>query len=196
MLNANIKIDKKETMDFKPLPENIYQVELLDINSEERATYDTRNKPDSEKEYETVMSFQFTLLAGKDGEEDLRGRNVWANFIPTYLYISKKNGKNQLYRIVEALLARDLTPQEEAEGIDGDFLNKLVGKQCRIGVKHKQSGDKIFDNIETYYAIEDEKTSLTDEEKEKATVKKDKEEKVTETELTEDEIEELANVPF
>lgn len=174
MLNAELKIEKKEAMDYKPLPENIYQVELLDITSETKPTYDTRTKPEDEQEFETVLKFQYTLLAGKDGETSLRGRNVWHGFVPTYLYIGK-NGKNNLYRIVEALLGRQLTPQEEAEGLTGKHLNSLIGKQCRVGLKHKKSGEKVYENIETYYPVEQLMPALTPEEKEKATVKKDEE---------------------
>lgn len=179
MLDTNIKVEKKEGTNYDPLPENIYQVELLDITSENRPTYDTRNKPDNEKEYDTVFNFQFVLLNGKDKSgESLRGRNIWANFIPSYLYISSKNGKNKLYEITEALLGHELTQKEEAE-MDGQFLNSLIGKQVRVGVKNKASksdATKIYSNIDMYYFADELKDSLTDEEKEKATVK-DKEEK-------------------
>jgi len=170
MIDNNIKINKEEAKTYPPLPENIYQVELLDVTSKEVETYNSKMGKTDEKEHEIVMSFQFTLLDGTEGGESLRGRNVWANFIPTVLYIGK-NGKNALYRIVESLTGRELTPQEEAEGIDGAFINSLIGGQCRIGTKHKKSGDKIFDNIETYYSAENEKKPLDAEEKEKARVK-------------------------
>ena len=191
MLDTNIKVEKEEAKVYPPLPENIYQVELLDINSETRATYDTRFMSDEEQVKETVFKFQYTLLSGKNKEEDLRGRNVWHNFVPASLYIGK-NGKNALYRIVEALMGRELTQEEEVNGINGEFLNDLIGKQCRIGTKHKASkdGSKVFDNVETYYAIEKEETPLTDDEKEEARVKvKDgvKEEKAEDsTELEKD----------
>ena len=188
MLDKNINVPKKETQDYPPLPENIYQVELLDVTSKENATYDTRLKADSEKEYETVLSFQFTLLAGKDKGESLRVRNVWANFIPAYLYISKKNGKNKLYQIVEALIDRELTQEEEAQGISGEFLNSLIGKQCRIATKHKESGDKVYDNVVTYYPAETQLTPLNAEEKDKAKVKVKDGVKIDEGEATPAEI--------
>lgn len=172
MLNTDLKVGKKEKMTYPPLPEDIYEVELLDITSEEKATYDTRNAPEGEKEFETVMSFQFTLLEGEDKGEKLRGRNVWQNFVPTYLYIGKK-GKNNLYQIIEALLGRDLSPQEEAEGIDGNFLNNLIGKHCRVGIKHKVSGDNVYDNIDSYYKSRGTAAALSSEEREKAQVKKE-----------------------
>lgn len=169
-IKTNISIEKKEAQDLKPLPETIYQVELLDITDEQKPTYDTRNKPEEEKVYETVLKFQFTLLSGKDGDENLRGRNVWESFVPTFLYISKKNGKNKLYQITEALLGHELSPEEEAR-MDTEYMNGLIGKQCRVGIKNKQSGDNVYSNIESYYRAEQDMTPLTAEEKENATVK-------------------------
>lgn len=199
MIDSNMKIEKKETKSYPALPENIYQVQLLDITSKEEETYDSKKDTSTPAVMETILSFQYTLLNGTDAkqekEEDknLRGRNIWQNFVPTYLYVGKK-GKNNLYKIVESLLGRELTQEEEAFGIDGEFMNKLIGKQCRVGIKHKPStdGSKVYDNIETYYAIENELTPLTDEEKENARVK-DKEEKKAEVvddvpEITEEDI--------
>jgi len=171
MINNEIKVEKKESQDYTPLPDNIYQVELLDITDEQRPTYDTRNNPDETKKYETVLNFQFTLLDGKDGEEELRGRSLWANFVPTYLYEGKK-GKNKLYQITEALLERKLTQEDEAT-MDGTSLNKMVGRQCRVGTKNKTSGDKIYTNIDVYYPADVKGSPLTAEEKESATVKVD-----------------------
>lgn len=172
-VDNNLKIEKKESVEYPPLPKDIYQVELLDVSSEEKVTYDTRNKPEVEQEKETVLSFQFTLLSGKDGEQNLRGRNVWLNFVPNYLYISSKNGKNKTFRVIEALLSREITLEEEANGITGEMLNQLIGKQCRVSVEPKKSGDKTFDNITDLLKANDLFNALTIEEKEKAKVKKE-----------------------
>lgn len=172
-----IKVEKKEAADYPPLPKDVYQVQLLDVTSKQNPTYDTRNKSEAEKEYETIFSFQFVLLEGiqqaTEKEVSLRGRNVWANFVPSYLYCSAKNGKNKLYRITEAFLGRDLT-QEDEMTMDADYLNALIGKQCRISVEPKTKGDKTFDNITDWLKANSQLTPLTDEEKEKATVKEKK----------------------
>jgi hypothetical protein len=160
----NIKVTKKEGQEYDLLAEDMYQVELLDVNSEERPTYDTRLNPKENQLFETVLNFDFVLLEG-----EARGRHVWMNFVPTYLYISKKNGKNKLYQIVESLLTRELT-QEEFMVIDSDasqFLNGLIGKQCRVMVKHKQSGDKTFANIAQLLPAKTQLEALTVEEKTK-----------------------------
>lgn len=182
MIDNDIKCEKREGNEYPPLPKDVYQVELLDITSEEKPTYDTRNKEDNEKEYETVFSFQFTLLEGTDNSQEkdelrnLRVRNVWANFVPSYLYEGKK-GKNKLYKIVEALQGEELSREQEAYGVDGLLLNSFIGTQCRISVEPKQSGDKSFDNITDYLKANTQLTALTAEEREKARVKKDDEKK-------------------
>jgi hypothetical protein len=193
MIDNNIKIEKMESKKYPSLPKNIYQIQLLDVNSEQKPTYDTRLKAEPEQVKETVLNFQFTLLNGTDAsqekEEDknLRGRNVWQNFVPTYLYEGGK-GKNKLYKIVEALIGRELTEEEIAFGIDGEFINRLIGKQCRLGIEPVTKGEKTYDSIESYYAIENELAPLTDEEKENARVK-DKEEK--KAEVASEEIDEI-----
>ena len=188
-LTEPINIEKRETKEFPPIPKDIYQVELLDISIQERPTYDTRLKSKEEQIIEKVFCFQFTLLEGKDKDgKDLRGRNVWANFIPSYLYISKKNGKNKLYRIVEALLGHELTPTEEAT-LDISILNGLIGKQCRLSVEPIIKGDKHFDSPTDWFKTNNLLASLTDEEKETARVKP-KEEKEDEKEI------DLTEIPF
>lgn len=174
MLNEPIKIEKKEKAEFEPLPEKIYQVEVFDINAKQKATYDTRNKPDEQKIYETILDFQFTLLNGKDKDgKSLRGRNLWENFVPTYLYIGK-NGKNKLYQITESCLGRELTQEEEAT-MDKDFLNKLIGSQIQVVVKNQTKGDKIYNRIDSFVSADSQLEKLTDEEREKVMVKKKEE---------------------
>ncbi len=192
-INEDLNIEKKEKTEFKPLPEKIYQVEILDINLEERATYDTRNKPDDEKIYEKVLNFQFTLLNGKEDNESLRGRNLWENFVPTYLYIGK-NGKNKLYQIFEAALGHNLSPEEEAT-LGKEAVNSLIGKQIQVVVKNQIKGDKTYNKIESFVAVDDYIKALTDEEKEKATKKKKKEDKEVIAENDENDID-MSNIPF
>ena len=181
-ITNNFPIPKEEKKFYPPLPEGIHQCELLDVSVEERPTFDTRNKPDNEKIMENTLKFQFTLLSGKDANGDLRGRNIWVNYVQAMLYIGK-NGKNKLYQIVEALIGRELTREEEAN-FQAEYLNSYIGMQCVIGLKHKKSGENIYDNAEGFYKINTSLPSLTAEEKEKARVKKD-EEKAEDIKFTE-----------
>jgi hypothetical protein len=163
--NDTTPVEKREKTEYPPIPENIYQAEILDVNLR-----DAQGK--YAKAGDKVYSFQFTLLKGKDKDgSDLRGRNLWANFVPNFLYVGK-NGKNELYQISEAVLGHELTLQEEAE-LCPATINTFIGKQVRLAVKDKVSekSGKVFSNIKTYYSYEDLMTGLNAEEKEKAKVK-------------------------
>lgn len=159
MLTENIQVQKKEGGNYEPLPEDVYQVELLDITSEKRPTYDTRLKTESEKEYETVFNFHFVIL----DHRELRGQLLWANFIPTYLYVGKK-GKNKLYQILEAFVGHEMTQEEEAR-CDSAFLNSLISKQIKVFIENKVSGDKKFNNIIKYMVAMDRLSPLSEAEK-------------------------------
>jgi hypothetical protein len=175
-INQNIVVEKKEGLAYDPIPENIYQVELLDINVKEVFKY----KSTTEKE--NVLDFQFTILSGKDKDgTDLRCRNLWRNYVPTYLYEGAK-GKNVLYQIVEKLLKRELTREEEAT-MGTEKLNGLIGKQCRVFVINKTKDDKTYSNIDKFLVAETELPKLTMEEKAKCYVKEKKEEVVEERTL-------------
>ncbi|MDP2763197.1 MAG: hypothetical protein Q8O27_01630 [Enterobacteriaceae bacterium] len=168
MLEDNYQILKEEKKVYPPIPKNVYQVELLEISLN-----DAKGK--FAKPGDKNFAFQFTLLSGSDKGESLRGRNVWNNFVPTILYIGK-NGKNSLYGIVEAFLGRELTPQEEAEGLTGKMLNSFIGAQIKVFIDHRVKGDKIYDTITSYMPADSKDVGLTAEEKENARVKVKKEE--------------------
>jgi hypothetical protein len=174
MLNPTMTMPKEEGKEYKPFPEDVYAVELLDVNSKEVETYDSKQerKTDTHLEpvMETVLDFQFVLLEGRDGDTDLRGRNIFQNFVPTYLYISSK-GKNKLYQITEALQGTPLTQKQEAEGITGADLNAFIGKQCRVGTVNKTNGDKVYSNIDKFLPAKGDFAPLTAKEKEEATIK-------------------------
>jgi hypothetical protein len=192
MLNDDFKAEKKETVEFTPLPEDMYTVELLDVNPKKTATYDTKNLPDDQKEYETVLDFQFVLLEGTENGKGLRGRSVFLNYVPSFLYVSKKNGKNKLYQVVEALQGHPITPEQEAYGITGPTLNGLIGKPCRVVIVNTVKDQTTYSNIDRLLPAKETYPLLTAEEKEKATIK----EKTADT--TPEEIPEISaeDIPF
>lgn len=174
MLDETIVVPKKEAGEYTPIPADVYTVELLDVNAREVETYDSKKARKSDDtlapKMEMIFDFQFVLLEGKDGDKDLRGRSLFANYIPSYLYIGK-NGKNSLYQIVEALQRQSISPDQEAFGITGKELNMLVGKQCRVVTVNKEVGDKTYSNIDNYMQMKEAYPSLTVEEKEKSRIK-------------------------
>ena len=174
MLNPNMSLPKEEAKEYKPLPEDVYAVELLDVNSKEVETYDSKEARKTDVSIapvmETVLDFQFVLLEGRDGDTDLRGRNIFQNFVPSYLYISSK-GKNKLFQITEALQGQSLSQRQEAEGITGADLNAFVGKQCRVGTVNKKNGDKTYSNIDKFLPAKGEFAPLTAKERDEARIK-------------------------
>lgn len=175
MLDNNLVAEKKESVEYEPLPDDMYQVELLDVNAKVEESYNSKKAratdPTLEPVMETVFDFQFTLLDGEENGKSLRGRNLWQNFVPSFLYISTKNGKNKLYQIIEAFQGSPLTDKQEAEGISGSEINALIGKQCRVVTKNKAKGDKIYTNIDSFLSAKTKLEPLTAEEKEAARVK-------------------------
>jgi len=155
MLQIERQYKKKEFPQQEPLPKGIYTVELLDIIEKEQPTWETRFKPENEQEMEYVLNCKFGIL-----DAEYRGRFIWMNYVPTYFHISKKNGKNKLFRMVEALQERDLTQVEIVEGFNTQFMNGLIGKQCQVIVEPNEKNDKVFDKITDLLVSKNKKESL------------------------------------
>jgi len=154
MINEQFNVEKKEAIVYDPLPEDAYQVELVDIELQEKPKYK------NPKETEKVMSFTYGVV----DEGEYRARRLWRNYVPIYLYISAKNGKNVLYRIIEAHLKREMTIEEEAT-FDSDKLNKLIGSQVRVVVENTTKDNKTYSNIKSFLKAVFPKPKLTEEEK-------------------------------
>lgn len=168
MLQPGKKFDVKEKKVYPPLPEDIYQVELLDITEE---TVPDKQFPGNMQE---VLTFQFVVLdAG-----EYRGRSLFRRFVPTYLW-RKNNEKNALYQITKALICRDMT-DDEISNFGTDQINMLVGYQLRVGTIQKAGTGKnaaeIYTNIDKFLPKKEMVERLTADEREKARVKKDRDE--------------------
>lgn len=158
MITDNFKVEKKEKTSYPPLPENVYQVELIDVSVE---NLDTKQKDGSMKK-EDFFKLELGLLDGEENGESLRGRRAWMNYIPTYFYIGNK--KNKLYTVVETLLRRELTPAEEAT-FEAVSMNNLVGMQMRIIIKHTTKDGKTYGNIDSLLKVTTMLPALTEAEK-------------------------------
>lgn len=174
MLQSGYKFDVREKKSFPPLPEDMYQVELFDIDME---SVPDKNNPG---QMQQVLKFQFVVLDDGEFEAEgqklkVRGRSIWRNFVPTYLW-KKGNEKNALYQITKAIIMRDLT-EAEIGNFTSDFINKLIGYQCRVttlNVAGKgKTADQIYTNIDKFLPKKVTVAGLTQDEKEKARTKKD-----------------------
>lgn len=184
MINQDRTFEKREAKEYPLLKNDIYQVELVDVNIEEKQKYQS-------SEMEEKLSFEFAVLLGKDADGgEARLRLLAKNFVPTYLYISAKNGKNWLYKVVEALIGRELNKEEESKGISAKTLDYLVGKQCRVlleKVASKKDASRFYSNISNILPADNQFTPLTAEEKDKIKeYKKAGQEKQLNTVLTEE----------
>ena len=174
MLPATMHAGFKEAPKFDPIPADVYQVELADITAQRVETSDWKKGKRDVDQYENIYTFQFVLLQGEQNGKSLRGLSVWGNYVPSYFYISKKTGKNKLFKIVEALIGRELTMDEYMTGLTGEFLNSLIGKQCRVFIEHKKSekNGNTYANPTNWLKVTELFNALTADEKEKAKPKK------------------------
>lgn len=173
MLSQDFKATYQEAPKFDPLPPDTYQVELYDITARQVENYNWKKGERVDKfgypvpQFDNIFNFQWGLLEGEQNGKSLRGFSIWNDYIPTMLYIGKKNGKNKLFKIVEALIGRELNQTEVVAGLDGSFLNSLVGKQCRILVEHVEKNDKVFANPVNWLKAKGELPMLNTEERNK-----------------------------
>lgn len=148
---TELKIEKREGGTFEPLPDDVYTAQLIDIEMEERPSYNDKTK------MENVFNLLFAVL-----DQDFRGRWTEKRFVPTYLYIGKK-GKNSLYEILEAIKGASLSAEEEAY-MGGEYINAQIGKQVRLVVKTQTKGDKKYSNIESFMPVRNPLVAFTDAE--------------------------------
>jgi len=151
MIEDKFGIEKKEKEEYPVIPVDVYAVELIDASGEQVETYDSKQSPATEAEFETVYKFEFKFLEGVDDKgKTLVGTKIQKKFVPNYFWISAK-GKNMLYQVVEAFKGSALT-EEEVKMFNVSVLNSYVGKQIRVGIEHKQTAKGIYCNINTFYA--------------------------------------------
>lgn len=143
MLPKDFKAVKAEKV-YETIPAGLYEAQLMDIELEERATYETRSLPLEEQTLETTAKAKFAIL-----EEEYRGRFLTAKFLPIDIWYSKKVGKNKAWKLMEALTARELDADEAT--LTYDNVNDLIGKQLIIEVDVSLSGDKEYSNVKGFH---------------------------------------------
>ncbi len=136
----NITLEKKETKVYPALPEDIYQVELIDISEVEGKKYKS-------EELEKKLKFEFAVV--EDGE--FYGYRVWKR-LPLTAPNNDEQYENNLHKIVKAIKGRSLT-FDECVTFGTDELNELFNKQLRVTTKNTEKDGKIFTNIEAYLPV-------------------------------------------
>lgn len=158
-ITNDFEVNFKEGGSYTPLPKDVYQAEIVDID------VDTRENKD--KKEETFFVITYGIL----DQGEFRARRVWDNWMTTYLYIGQK-GKNKLFKFIEASLRRELT-KEEISSFTAIKMNKLIGQQLRLNIEIQ---NEKYNKITDWLAAKSPLPELTQDEKEP---KQEKEESTT-----------------
>jgi hypothetical protein len=132
MVPENVANVKSQAADFKPLPQGVYEAQVIDI------TFKPKEDAKPSK-YEAKDKFWILLGILNAGEN--RGRAL-THFVTSSFNAGFSGGKSsKLYDFAVAVMGQHL---DDKAGID---VNTLVGGTLQIVVKHTQVGDKTYANI-------------------------------------------------
>ena len=137
----SVSVEAGNGKKFDPLPPDVYQVEILDIEEREGTKYQS-------SEVETQISVKFVVIeAGPH-----YGRFIWSSCSPK---VTGGTKQSKLYQVIVAALNREFTRdelQKAHEIVTPEFLNGLIGKQLRLTLsqKDKQDGSGRTNKIEAY----------------------------------------------
>jgi len=138
MVPENVANVKSQAADFKPLPQGVYEAQVLDI------TFKPKEENTASK-YKPIDKF-WILLGILNGEH--RGETLM-HFVSTSFNAGYSGGQSsKLYDFSEAVMNQKV---DDKEGID---VNTLVGGALQIVVKHTVTPDRTFANITEVMAVE------------------------------------------
>jgi hypothetical protein len=128
MIDPNFKMPESQGRNFEPVPPNIYQCQLSDIEIKTMPSYDDA----------TVMEEQFLFKWNILDEGAFYGKEISA-FASKKLVGGQK--PSNLYKILSGVSGRQFTKEEcmrQEETVNPVFLNGLIGKQNIMAVSQKE----------------------------------------------------------
>lgn len=134
-------VEAPENKDWNPIPEDIYQVVIKDIDEK------IMKKFQSEEE-DAFYHVKFTIL---DGEGEAANQQVSCFCARKWFSGNKKMSPSKLVNLVKAVYAfyypKLSVVELEAEDMSIKVINDLIGKQLRINVKLNADGtnNKVSD---------------------------------------------------
>lgn len=141
-------VEAPEQGDWKPIPEDTYQVVIKDIDEKFMKKYQS-------DEEDAFYHFKFAIL--DDGEE-VQGQIVSTFCARRWFSGNKKYSPSKLVGLVKAVYAHyypKLSVVEvEAEDMTLPVINDLIGKQLRVVVK--LNDDKTNNKVTDFMAIKKE----------------------------------------
>lgn len=140
-LNKNPDVSGASTKKLPPLPGDMYQVQVLDVEEREGTAYGS-GQPE--------MQLNFKLAVLDDGP--YYGRFLFATCSRKFVGGSKPSN---LFSLISALTSRQFTKEEMQNPsaiLTADFLNKLIGEQVRVTLieKDRANGEGKTNKITTY----------------------------------------------
>lgn len=123
-------ISKSQGADFEPLPADVYQVQIIDVDEREGVKYGTQD--------EKVMQFMFKTQV-VEGEQKGKGLVV---FTSESWFDGGKNSKpSKLFNLIRTIYSfyKDKKIADMQVITDKD-INGLVGKQIRLTVETTDAG--------------------------------------------------------
>jgi hypothetical protein len=155
-LDANTKmpVTGLSKMARKPLPKDVYQVELIDIESK-------MGKKFQSEEMEEKLSFTFAIIENTS----FYGRKIWQN---TNMKFSTGKKSTKLFEVVCALAEEEYTAKdcENPDFITADFLNSFIGKQLRLSIGQQPGATDptvIFNTIDAYLPVKEQLPAYSEE---------------------------------
>lgn len=135
-IDKDFKVTKSEGAIYDPIPENTYQVQIVDVKQVERTTA-----------FGVKQKFQFSCAVTDD--EKYIGRLVFVSV--NISWFNGKGGKraSALFTLVKTIYSH-YKPEVnimEKEDLSGDEVNDLVGKQFIAVVKVNDKYNNVTDYI-------------------------------------------------
>jgi hypothetical protein len=142
------KVEAPQNKDFKPVPEDVYQVVIKDIDEK------IMKKFQSEDE-EAFYQFKFGIL---EGGAELQDSSLVAFCSRKWFGGNKKMQPSKLVTLFSAVYGfyypRMSVIELEAEDITPQVVNDLIGKQLRVMVKLNE--DKTGNKVVEFMSIKQE----------------------------------------
>lgn len=143
MINTSLKIKKSEGATYEPIPENTYQVQIVDVKQVERQT-----------QYGLKQKFQFSCAVTDD--EEYSGRLVFVSVNMSWFNGEGGKRPSALFNLIKTIYAfykKDVKVAEVSE-ITGEMINDLIGKQFIAVVKVNDKYNNVTDYMKIKKKIE------------------------------------------
>lgn len=145
-----VNTEQSAGKNYDPLPQDVYQVEVLGIKLRDNFFYDPK------EEYSNKYVLEFTFAVIEEGPH--YGRRLWRSVAPA-LKPQGKRGPTILYKIVTTALGSEMD-WDACAGFAEELkenLKVVIGKQMRVSVEQRTSeSGKVSSKIASFMPIKKE----------------------------------------